>query len=272
MSESLLELYGLIAERVRFERELGQSLYRTDAALPDHLLTAPLPPRAPAAPPSAPINPAATTPVQSPVQSTLADALPAALSKDAAAAMARLSMELRHCQHCQRHLSRNTVVFGEGTLTAALMFVGDAPSSDDDLTGVAFVGEAGQLLNRMIKAMGLRRDQVYLAFLNKCRIPEARPASASEMNTCGAFLMRQIDIVNPRIIVALGQTVARWLLKTDAPITAMRGRFHDLSGRLVMPTYNLEYLIRKPEAKRPVWEDLKAVMEKLPTIEPGTED
>ncbi len=162
------------------------------------------------------------------------------------------------CTRCKLHqLGRTQVVFGVGHPNADLMFVGEAPGADEDLQGEPFVGKAGQLLTRIIEAIGLTRDQVYIANVIKCRPPGNRNPEPDEVERCEPFLFRQIDAIKPRVIVALGKFAAQSLLKTTDPITRLRGRVYSYRGASLIPTFHPAYLLRYPSAKREVWEDMK---------------
>jgi len=164
------------------------------------------------------------------------------------------------CSRCKLHtLGRRQVVFGVGNPAADLMFVGEAPGADEDIKGEPFVGKAGQLLTKIIEAIGLKREDVYIANVIKCRPPGNRNPEPDEVAQCQPFLFRQIDIVKPKVIVALGKFAAQCLLKTDAPITRIRGRESSYRDAVLIPTYHPAYLLRNPEAKRDVWEDMKRV-------------
>ncbi len=165
------------------------------------------------------------------------------------------------CTRCKlAGLGRRQVVFGVGNPSADLMFVGEAPGADEDAQGEPFVGRAGQLLTKMIEAMGQTRDTVYIANVIKCRPPENRNPEPDEVATCEPFLFRQIDSVRPKVIVALGKFAAQTLLRTDTPISRLRGHVHQLRGAQLMPTFHPSYLLRSPDKKRDAWEDLKKVM------------
>lgn len=171
--------------------------------------------------------------------------------------------EIGDCTRCKLHKSRTTIVFGEGKPNADLMFVGEGPGADEDLQGRPFVGRAGILLTKMISAMGLRRDDVYIANIVKCRPPQNRDPESEEVNTCIPFLHKQIRVVNPRVIITLGKTASQSLLKSRTPISQMRGKFHDWEGIPVMPTYHPAYLLRQEPDKQPkreAWADLQQVM------------
>lgn len=177
--------------------------------------------------------------------------------------LARLRDIVGPCTRCKLCEGRNQLVFGEGDPKATLMFVGEGPGAEEDRTGLPFVGAAGTLLNRMIEAMGLRREQTYIGNVVKCRPPGNRVPEPDEVFQCGPFLRAQIQMVRPRIIVALGKTPTQFLLQTAAPMNKLRGQFADYEGTPVMPTYHPAYLLRNPAAKREVWEDLQKVMAAL---------
>ena len=164
------------------------------------------------------------------------------------------------CSRCKLHtLGRKQVVFGVGNPNADLMFVGEAPGADEDIQGEPFVGRAGQLLTKIIEAIGLRREDVYIANVIKCRPPGNRNPDPDEVAQCEPFLFRQIDIIKPKVIVALGKFGAQCLLKTNDPITRLRGREFSYRNAVLIPTYHPAYLLRTPSAKREVWEDMKRV-------------
>jgi DNA polymerase len=164
------------------------------------------------------------------------------------------------CSRCKLHtLGRRQVVFGVGNPNADLMFVGEAPGADEDVQGEPFVGRAGQLLTKIIEAIELKREDVYIANVIKCRPPGNRNPEPDEVEQCEPFLFRQIDVIKPRVIVALGKFAAQCLLKTDAPITRIRGREFTYRDAVLIPTYHPAYLLRNPSAKREVWEDMKKV-------------
>ena len=175
----------------------------------------------------------------------------------------KLRDEALGCTRCELHQTRKTVVFGTGNENADLMFVGEAPGADEDRSGEAFVGRAGQLLTKIIEAMELTRDEVYIANVIKCRPPGNRNPSSFEIETCEPFLQKQIELIKPKVICALGAFAAQTLLRTNQRISMLRGRFHDYHGIKVMPTYHPAYLLRNPHGKRDVWEDMKKVMAEL---------
>jgi DNA polymerase len=172
-----------------------------------------------------------------------------------------LREEIGDCTRCPLHaLGRRQVVFGVGNANADLMFVGEAPGADEDAQGEPFVGRAGQLLTKIIEAMGYARSDVYIANVLKCRPPGNRNPEPIEVDTCQPFLFRQIDVVRPRVVVALGTFAAHALLGTDAPISRLRGRVHDFrGGSKLVPTFHPAFLLRSPDRKRDVWEDMKKV-------------
>jgi len=174
-----------------------------------------------------------------------------------------LGREAAACTRCRLAEQRRTVVFGEGDPHAALMFVGEGPGAEEDRTGRPFVGQAGQLLDAMIVALGLERRQVYIANVVKCRPPGNRDPQDDEVAACAPFLDRQIALIRPRVIVALGKPAARRLTGSTAPISALRGRWASYLGIPVLPTFHPAYLLRTPLAKREVWQDLKAVSKRL---------
>jgi DNA polymerase len=170
---------------------------------------------------------------------------------------------LGDCQRCKLAGGRRTIVFGQGHPHARLMFVGEAPGFEEDVQGLAFVGKAGQLLTKIIEAIGLRREEVFIANVIKCRPPENRNPEPDEILACQPFLEKQIEAIRPRVIVGLGKFAGQWLLKTAEPISRLRGRLGDYQGIRVMPTYHPAYLLRNPGAKKEVWADLKAVRDLL---------
>jgi DNA polymerase len=174
-----------------------------------------------------------------------------------------LRQELGDCTRCGLASDRKKIVFGVGDPGAQVVFVGEAPGRDEDLQGEPFVGKAGQLLTRIINAMGLERDQVYICNVIKCRPPGNRDPQADEIATCQPFLTKQLEIIRPRAICALGSFAARTLLNSDTGISRLRGQFHDYHGVPLMPTYHPSYLLRNPQAKREVWEDIQKIMELL---------
>jgi DNA polymerase len=175
-------------------------------------------------------------------------------------ALRAIREDIGDCVRCKLHgLGRTQIVFGVGNPRADLMFVGEAPGADEDIQGEPFVGRAGQLLTKIIEAIGLKREDVYIANVLKCRPPGNRNPEPDEVEQCEPFLLRQIDVIKPKVIVALGKFAAQCLLKTNDPITRLRGREYKFRDAVLMPTYHPAYLLRTPSAKREVWEDMKRV-------------
>lgn len=166
---------------------------------------------------------------------------------------------LGDCKRCRLHQSRRSIVFGEGNENAKLMIIGEAPGFDEDVQGRPFVGKAGQLLTRILQSINLQREEVYITNVVKCRPPQNRNPKPDEINSCNPFLMMQIKTISPKIICALGTFSAQTLLKTDAKITALRGKVYELEGIKIVPTYHPAYLLRNPDKKREVWEDMKRI-------------
>ena len=177
-----------------------------------------------------------------------------------------LRAEIGDCRRCKLWKGRTQIVFGVGNPTASVMFVGEGPGRDEDLQGEPFVGRAGQLLTEIItKGMKLRREDVYIANVIKCRPPENRNPEPDEIAACQPFLLRQVEIVHPRVLVALGTFAAQTLLGLRVPISRLRGHWYDYHGIKLMPTLHPAYLLRSPNDKRLVWEDIKMVLRELET-------
>jgi uracil-DNA glycosylase family 4 len=214
--------------------------------------------------PAAPVNVAPSTAQKSVAASTI---LPAAapslfesIERIADDTLPRIREDIGDCTRCKLHKGRTKIVFGTGNPNADLMFVGEGPGRDEDLSGEPFVGRAGKLLTDMIKAMGLQREDVYIANVVKCRPPENRLPEKDEITTCSPFLMRQIDAIKPKVICTLGSCSAQTLLQTTQGISKFRGEWFDFRGAKLMPTYHPAYLLRNPGAKPEVWKDLQKVM------------
>jgi DNA polymerase len=180
-----------------------------------------------------------------------------------AAGLQAIREDLGDCQRCKLKDKRTNIVYGVGNPDAPLVFVGEAPGADEDRTGEPFVGAAGQLLTKMIEAMGLGRDDVYICNILKCRPPGNRNPEPDEIEQCEPFLKRQLAAIRPRMIVALGKFAAQCLLRSDAPISRLRGSWKEYEGIPLMPTYHPAFLLRTPSAKREVWSDLQQVMAEL---------
>jgi uracil-DNA glycosylase len=280
-------LRNALAERVRFYRDLGlMDFYRRPMSAEDHPEFA----EVPMASSSIPVNSirAQTAVEQSAGSSNLSDSsghanffgeeqiIPARKSFPAppqalailpagerAAALQAIRDDIGDCTRCALHKGRNKIVFADGSPTARLMFVGEGPGADEDAQGLPFVGRAGQLLNNMIAAMGLKREEVYIANVVKCRPPGNRTPEPEEANTCSPFLFRQIDVVRPEVLVALGATAATYLLGQRQPLAGLRGRVHSFRGSKLIVTYHPAFLLRDPRQKKEAWADLQIAMREL---------
>ena len=177
--------------------------------------------------------------------------------------MELLRKEMGNCTRCKLRPTRKNLVFGTGNLYSELVFVGEAPGADEDIQGEPFVGKAGMLLTKIIQSMGYDRKEVYIANIIKCRPPNNRNPETDEIQQCEPFLIKQLSILKPKVICALGTFAAQTLLKTQERISLLRGKFHSYQGIKVMPTYHPAYLLRNPSEKRSVWEDVKLVMKEL---------
>ena len=181
-----------------------------------------------------------------------------------AAALLAIKEEIGDCTRCPlAYAGRRTIVFADGDPNARLMFVGEGPGADEDVSGIPFVGKAGQLLNNMIQAMGLKREEVYIANIVKCRPPANRVPEPVEANTCDQFLLQQIDVVQPQVVVALGATAAMYLLGVKQSLSALRGRWHGCRGAKLAVTYHPAFLLRDPRMKAEAWKDLQTVMKEM---------
>jgi DNA polymerase len=251
------EMDSALRERVRYYRDLGvYNFYRR--CEPDSQLF-----EAAAITPSQPepdISPRKSSLVSSEVPA-VAQVLP---PEQRAATLEAIRVELVDCNRCPLATQgRHTIVFGDGDPNARLMFVGEGPGADEDAQGLPFVGRAGQLLNNMIAAMGLKRSEVYIANVVKCRPPGNRTPEPVEANTCMQFLWRQIDVVKPEVMVALGSTAATYLLGRKASLASLRGRIHSVRGTKLIVTYHPAYLLRDPRQKGEAWKDLQIAMKEL---------
>ncbi len=180
-----------------------------------------------------------------------------------AAALQAIRDEIGDCQRCPLAPTRNKLVFGDGDPNAPLMFVGEGPGADEDAQGLPFVGRGGQLLNNMINAMGLKREEVYIANIVKCRPPKNRVPEPIEANTCKPFLFQQIEVIQPEVIVALGSTAATYLLGVKASLSSLRGRIHHAFNTKLIVTYHPAFLLRDPTQKKEAWKDLQMAMAEL---------
>ena len=221
--------------------------------------TLPKPSAKPALPKSAP----AVTPVIPRSTSLPVIAGPSlfeSMEKVAGDSLLKTREDLGECTRCKLHSTRHKIVFGDGNPKAELVFVGEGPGADEDAQGLPFVGRAGKLLTQMIEAMGLQRQDVYICNVVKCRPPENRQPEEDEVKSCSPFLMRQIDVIAPKVIVCLGATAAKTLLQTNRGISQFRGEWLEFRGRKLLATYHPAYLLRNPPAKSEVWKDLQKVM------------
>ena len=270
--------------RLRFYRELGiGELYRREAdpslwAQPEPVQTPtqaaaqarPVPTAAsPAAPPAlfpSPIAPSELEPAiaaRKPFPAAPPQAVPLPPAQHFAA-LKLIREEIGDCTRCQLSKTRNKIVFGDGDPNAKLFFVGEGPGADEDAQGLPFVGRGGQLLNNMINAMGLQREQVYIANVVKCRPPQNRTPEPDEAHTCVPFLFRQIDVVRPQVIVALGQTAVTYLTGEKRPLSGWRGVTHPFrNGAKLIVTYHPAFLLRDPNQKKHAWADLQIAMREL---------
>jgi uracil-DNA glycosylase family 4 len=183
-----------------------------------------------------------------------------ALNKVADDTLLKIRDHIGDCTRCKLHVARNKIVFGDGNPKAELVFVGEGPGRDEDAQGLPFVGRAGKLLTQMIEAMGLQRKDVYIANVVKCRPPENRTPERDEVSTCSPFLLRQLDVIAPKVIVCLGSVAAQTLLETNRGISHFRGQWLEFRGTRLLATYHPAYLLRNPNAKGEVWKDLQKVM------------
>jgi len=248
------QLKRALADRIRYYNELGvYDFYRRETAASTQLQPEQRD-ELPKAKSAAVISEAELFEVTKP-ESAVADPTQALLA---------IREDLGDCIRCRLHKQgRKQIVFGVGNPRADLMFIGEAPGADEDTQGEPFVGRAGQLLNNMIKAMGLRREDVYIANIIKCRPPGNRTPERDECETCSPFLMRQIATIKPKAIVALGAVAAKTLLAINAPMMELRGHWYDFRGTKLAVTYHPAFLLRDPRQKKEAWKDLQMVMKEL---------
>ena len=211
-----------------------------------------------------PPSPLSTARMEVPAMSSSSSDLFSATKLNNVHSLEELRAEIGDCRRCKLCQGRTNIVFGVGNPKAELMFVGEGPGRDEDLKGEPFVGRAGQLLTEIItKGMKMRRDEVYIANVVKCRPPENRNPESDEITACQPFLIKQVELVNPRIIVALGTFAAQTLLQSKTPISRLRGVWHSYQGVKLMPTLHPAYLLRNPNDKRLVWQDIQAVLREM---------
>ncbi len=230
-------------------------------------------PRSEGGTPSASASPAEASPAAAHAPAPAPAVKPKAAVADLETRLVRLGVlqnEIKSCTRCGLHAGRTQTVFSRGTPKSGLCFVGEGPGADEDAQGFPFVGKAGQLLDRMISAMGFERDDVYVANIVKCRPPNNRKPEPEEMAACLPYLTEQLDLVAPQVIVALGATAVQGLFGTTDGITRLRGRWKLYRGQIaVMPTFHPAYLLRNPAAKREVWDDLQAVLRQMGRAPPA---
>jgi uracil-DNA glycosylase len=268
-----------VADRLAFYQDLGVSLFYRDrrdesvfqeqpirsaesavrsTQIPNEELTLPKPLPKPNL--QKPVPAALPKTVPLPLPAAPAPSLFDAANKITDDTLLRIREDLGECTRCKLHKHRHTIVFGDGNPKAELVFVGEGPGADEDAQGLPFVGRAGKLLTQMIEAMGLQRKDVYICNVVKCRPPENRTPEEDEVSTCSPFLLRQLDVISPTVIVCLGAVAAKTLLKTNRGISQFRGQWLDFRSSKLMATYHPAYLLRNPNAKPEVWKDLQKVM------------
>jgi uracil-DNA glycosylase family 4 len=272
-----------IEERLKYYEDLGITLFYRDRASQDRgeeelrppqkaAATKPLaeessrpkpeikvPMAASSATPAKVTSPVPVIPVVAPSGPSLFDSV----NKVQDDTLLKIREDIGDCTRCKLHKGRNKIVFGDGNPKAQLVFIGEGPGADEDAQGLPFVGRAGKLLTQMIEAMGLQRKDVYICNVVKCRPPENRPPEPDEVEVCSQYLLRQIDAINPKVLVCLGAVAAKTLLETNRGITQFRGQWLEWRGRKLMATYHPAYLLRNPNAKGEVWKDLQKVMAEL---------
>jgi uracil-DNA glycosylase family 4 len=256
------QLKRALADRIRYYNELGiYDFYRRESTVQIQSEEREPLPRAKAAP----VIPVVTGKEEL-VEIT---AQPEAVFADPVQGLRAIREDIGDCTRCRlAKQGRKQIVFGVGNPRAELMFIGEAPGADEDLKGEPFVGRAGQLLNNMIKAMGLQREDVYIANIIKCRPPGNRTPERDECETCSPFLMRQIATIKPKALVALGAVAAKTLLAINAPMSELRGKWYDFRGTKLAVTYHPAFLLRDPRQKKEAWKDLQMVMKDLGLVAP----
>jgi DNA polymerase len=237
------QLRRAVADRIRYYKDLGiYDFYRREAG-PDSVTK---------------LAPPEMSKADEGVRPTVVE------TSDPASGLRFIREDIGDCTRCRLHKQgRKQIVFGVGNPRAELMFIGEAPGADEDEQGEPFVGRAGQLLNNMIKAMGLSREEIYIANIIKCRPPGNRTPERDECETCSPFLMRQIEVIGPKAIVALGAVAAKTLLAINAPMSELRGKWYDFRGTKLAVTYHPAFLLRDPRQKKEAWKDLQMVMKEL---------
>jgi uracil-DNA glycosylase len=264
-----LELQQAIASRIRYFRDLGvHDFYRRGE--PPLMEEIPIPPHVTVMVTETPATQLHETFPEMPKAAPRIASLPPLVTVSAplapelrASALQVIREEIGDCQRCPLAPTRNKLVFGDGDPNARLMFVGEGPGADEDAQGLPFVGRGGQLLNNMINAMGLKREEVYIANIVKCRPPKNRVPEPAEANTCKPFLFQQIEVIRPELIVALGSTAATYLLGAKTSLSSLRGRLHHAFNTKLIVTYHPAFLLRDPTQKKEAWKDLQMAMAEL---------
>jgi uracil-DNA glycosylase family 4 len=258
VSRELREIIAETKKQLEHLRVLGvEGIQGTGETVPIAVAPRSEPVKPPTPPPAMIDN---VTPVAPPRSSLFGEIAPAPVKlTPSTETFEQIHAEIGDCTRCPLHLERTHVVHTEGNRKARLMFVGEAPGADEDMQARPFVGRAGQLLTKIIEAIGLKREEVLIGNVNRCRPPGNRAPTTEEATTCKPYLLREIAIVQPEVIVVLGNTAMKNLLDTREGITRLRGRFQDYKGIKVMPTFHPAYLLRDPSKKRETWEDLKQV-------------
>ena len=259
-----------ISERLRFYEDLGLSPFYRDRRSPKKQLS-PFSVESSSAATEEPILPKAAPKATAVANVVSKPVLPVATGpslfegagKIPGETLLKVREDLGECARCKLHKTRNKIVFGDGSAKAQLVFVGEGPGADEDAQGLPFVGRAGKLLTQMIEAMGLQRSDVYICNVVKCRPPGNRQPEPDEVEKCSPFLFRQLDVLQPKVIVCLGATAAQTLLQTNRGISHFRGQWMDFRGYKMLATYHPAYLLRNPAAKGDVWKDLQKVMAEL---------
>jgi uracil-DNA glycosylase family 4 len=244
------------------EQRLNISSFSTHSnAIPREEATLPKPARKPELPKPAPVPATASSKISlPPLPVPAGPSLFESIDKIVNDTLLKVREDLGECTRCKLHSTRHKIVFGDGNPKAELVFVGEGPGADEDAQGLPFVGRAGKLLTQMIEAMGLQRKDVYICNVVKCRPPENRQPEEDEVSTCSPFLLRQIDVIAPKVVVCLGAVAAKTLLQTNRGISQFRGEWLEFRGRKLLATYHPAYLLRNPPAKSEVWKDLQKVM------------
>lgn len=252
-AQAALEFLQDVRQLVTFQQAIGIEGYPRTPEL-DRFVAGPQQPAATTKPQTATPSKPKTPPTPSARQQAAAAVMPDTT-------LTELYAEMQACQRCPRYQSRSKAITGEGTTEVKLLIITDAPSAEDDLSGLPMSGEPGQLLDKMLGAIGLNRDAVYLSLLTRCHAPE--PPEKEAVDTCLPFLLKEIMLVAPKVICAMGPLTAQKLLHTSKPLSQLRGRFHDFQGIPLIPTFSPEFLLKNPEMKKATWMDLQMIQKKI---------